>query len=460
MMLVIPTLLSAMTFEQYMDAVKSKNKGLQADELSVEAAKDRKAAAEIELSPVLSLGYAYNADKSLPNMLSPERKYEGYTLGLQKKFITGTGFELKSSLAELENVNSVSPAFKNYTTGLLGVSLKQSLWKDFFGRGTRLKIKTAEKMSELEGLATQLKSLGSAINAENVYWDFVYAQENLNLKKANLDRATKLNAWTQKRVVNGIGDSADSYNSQALMALRQLEYAQALTDFKNAEAGLREKLELPSDQPTPAVQATIPLNAQIDLSKKKVKADSATALLQAQADYYKAESSVDDLRPDLSVFGQYNYTSYDSTGNRQTALNDITKSDYPQTTVGVNLTWMFETDAKSGLRTAAKKTALASKLNAEQKMKDGLLEWDSFSKQYVTLKQNISLLQQISDFQKKRAIAENQKLGQGRTITANVITAETDSAEAEVNLLRAQINFKKMEAASRTYVDVDALTIK
>lgn len=450
-------LMSNMTLEQYLQQVKTHNPVYKATEMNAEASVDALESAEIELSPVLKAGYQRGRDKSLPNQLSSDRHMEIYTLGVAKKFVTGTSLEVKANLSDFKNEQSLMPAFGEYATGVLGISIQQSLWKDFFGYGTRASIQRKTKTAQIDSVAADLQNQGLVAEAEGIYWDYVFAQENVKLKKANLDRANKLNTWMSRRVQNGTGEKADGFNSNALKAMRELEYTQTQTDLVNAETRFRETLNLEADQKTPLVQSPVmSKNSRVDVltkNKKMVQAQALISYLESQAKYYAAEETVDQLRPDLNLFGTYNYTSYET--QKRDAFDNMSRNDYPQYVVGANFVWQFDTSAKSGLAKAAKKQAEASKMMSEKRLQDGEQEWLKFVRDYQVLTRNLKLVEQVADFQKKRAQEENARLSRGRTVTANVITAETESAEASINLLKTQIGILKMEAASRTFVDAD-----
>ena len=69
--------------------------------------------------------------------------------------------------------------------------------------------------------------------------------------------------------------------------------------------------------------------------------------------------------------------------------------------------------------------------------------------------QNVKTLEKIAQYQRERAKAEQDKFSKGRTITANVVTAETDSAEAEVKFLKAKSGLRKLEASALMFMPVE-----
>ncbi|MFN3455409.1 MAG: TolC family protein [Pseudobdellovibrio sp.] len=446
----------ALTINEYIEQAKQKNPLLKSYQESAEAARLKIISSEIDLAPVLTGSYTTSEDKSRPSQLGTKRESEIYTLGLAKKFQTGTTVKIDAQTANFDN-KGAPPGFSQYSTGAVGVTLQQSLWKDFFGHGTRLKVSRQQKLAELEQLSAELQSRAALYDLESSFWDYAVAKEDLKLKQANLDRAKKIERWTSNRVSNGISDRADLMNAKALLALREAQLISAEEELKGQEVKFRDNLQLGESDATPVIDVNLTQARPylIDLMKQKniQKIEARIASLESEAKGLVAEETVDSLRPDLSVFGNYTTTSYEF--NREDAVSNMTKDDYPKNTIGVNFTWVFDTSAKNSVRDASKKEALAAKLKAQKKSSEGQYAWTDLVRKYEVLKKSVSTLENVAQFQRERAKAEQNKLSQGRTVTANVVTAETDAAEAEINLLKTKSSLRKLEASSLFFVDVE-----
>ncbi|AZZ36999.1 hypothetical protein CIK05_09400 [Bdellovibrio sp. qaytius] len=444
----------ALSIDEYIGLAKEKNPLLKSYQYSLEAADARVKAAEIDLAPVLTSSYVKSNDKSRPSQLGTSREAEMYSLGIAKKFFTGTLVKLDASSGEFNNT-SAPPGFDQYSTGTLGITIQQSLWKDSFGYGTRTKISRLEKLAEVEKLGSELQSRLALYDVESNYWDYALAQEDYRLKKENLERSQKIEKWTSNRVGNGISDRADLMNAKALMALREAQFIAAEEELKTQEARLRDNLQLAENDPTPKINGDLgtarPYLINLIKMKNVEKIESRIASLEAEARALVADETVDGLRPDLSVFGNYTTTSYDR--DHQQAVSDIAKDDYPKNAIGVNFTWILDTSAKSATRDSAKKDALASQFRADKKRSEGKTSWAELVRKYDVLKSSVNTLEKVASYQRERAKAEQDKLSKGRTVTANVVLAETDAAEAEINLLRTKSSLRKLEASSLFFID-------
>ena len=445
----------AISIDEYIGLAKEKNPLLKSYRYSLESADLKTKAAEIDLAPVLTFGYVSTNDNSRPSQLGTDREAEVYNLGIAKKFFTGTLVKLDAQTGEFHNTGVLIPGFDQYSTGSVGITIQQSLWKDSFGHGTRTKISRLEKLAQVEKLGTELQARLALYEVEANYWDYALAQQDYKLKKANLERAQKIDKWTANRVSNGIADRADLMNAKALMALREAQFIAAEEEVKTQEVKLRDNLQLADNEQTPQINGDLgaarPYLINLIKMKNVEKIEARIATLEAEARSLVADETVDNLRPDLSVFGNYTTTSYDRDHNQ--AVSDMTKDDYPKNSVGVNFTWVFESGAKSATRDSARKDALASKLRADKKRSEGKDAWTDLVRKYDVLKSSVSTLEKVAGYQRERAKAEQDKLSKGRTVTANVVLAETDAAEAEINLLRTRSSLRKLEASSLFFID-------
>lgn len=456
LLLFVSVNLNAMTLDEYLKTIAEKNKLVASYDLSIEASKDKMIAGDLLLSPVLTLGYLKMSDKSLPTTVADKRDTTIATMGLAKKFSSGTQLSLSAEADKFEYEQPLVVGNNGYSKGGLGVSIQQSLWKDFFGSATRLRKDREVSTNKLETLGYELKKRMTLIEVESDYWDYIVAQEDLKLKQANLDRAKKLETWTQNRVNNGISDQSDLLQLSALTARREVELAVSQDELKFREAKVRENLNLQAADVLPVFTSNLQESrSQILLVEKQkdlIRIDSYMASLESDIKQRVSEEVVDSLRPDLALVGKYNTSSYDT--DQQQMLKNIDKTDRPITYVGLNLTWMFGSDAVSSQLGSARKEALSSRYRAEQLKISGQNAWSDFLRKFELTKKNVITLERITRIQKERSKQEQIKFTKGRTITSNVVGAETDSAEADVAFLKAKSGLRKLESSSQLYISI------
>lgn len=445
--------LSQLTLEEFMKKSQERNQKYLSAEQSVQAAKSKMGAAGLDLEPSLSLQYLKSSDESLPGTLGQKTELEQKSISLSKKFQTGTSLTLSSGINDYNVTTPTVPALDKFSTGNLGISLRQSLWKDSFGANSRRILSRENKAYELEYRAAELERRRVNMQFEATFWDYIVAREDLKLKKENLERASKLDRWTQNRVNNGISDQADLMNAKALVSLRTLQMQTAEDEMKTQEALLRDTLELSEAEPLPVLVGDLNgTRNQVEslATKNNVLPISAIlAELEAQVKGLVAEEKIEGQKPDLAVFGSYASNSFNRDSSE--ALGAIDDGKLPKSTIGVSFTMTLGTGAKGSFVDAAHAEARAADIRADKEISLGKTNWKEFLRRYQVVKQNISTLETIAKYQQSRAGAERDKFSKGRTVTANVVTAETDAAEASVNLLRARSSLRKLEATSAMY---------
>jgi len=444
----------AISLDEYLTTAKNKNPLFQSYDLSVEAAKAKSDSSELELEPLFTAGYMRSADKSLPSMIAKERNVEQYNVGLAKKFWTGTAVKIEAIGRDFQNNGALVSGIDRYTTGELGVTVSQSLLKDFFGAGTRKKLERAQSEAKIGISVAELQRRGYLLQVESDFWDYILASEDVTLKKANLERAQRLEKWMSNRVGNGLGERADLYNIKALSTLRLVQYQMAQDELKNQEVKIRQNLSLEDSEAMPTLKGelTTARSYMQNLKNKKdiISLEAEVSRLEAETKMLASEEVADGLKPDLNLFGAYAHTSYDN--DRSQAMKDIAKADYPKSTIGVNLSWPINTGAKNGLRDSVHKEALAAQIRAENKKRNAQSDWQNLQRKYEVAVQNVKTLEQVAQLQRERLKEEQNRFSKGRSITQSVVTAETDAAEAEISLLKARSGLRKLEASSLLYV--------
>ncbi|KYG69836.1 hypothetical protein AZI85_16490 [Bdellovibrio bacteriovorus] len=455
----------AMNLQEYLKTVESKHKGLQSYQSSQEAALDRREAADIELVPQLTAGVGYLSDKSplgqFAQLGGTQTTAKDLRLGLGKKFSSGTAVSVTATASEVENEGALlNPMFAKFSYGSLGLSLSQSLWRDAFGRATRLRWQRQDAATEAEVGKYDLQKKALLVEAEAAYWDYIYQSENLKIGRASLERAKRIENWTRRRVNDGISDRADLLSTQALVASRQLTLVSAEDDLAAAKRKIRDFLELTDAEAFPEISGDInqkrPLTSMVDGKDGKVVAlDAYLASLNAKAMALVARETEDAYRPDLVLSGSYATNNFQPDKSISDATSKWTDTNLPTWKAGLNFVYLFDTDVKSSAQGAARKDALAAKLQSERRMIDSESAWIELNRRYVEMTKRVDSATEISSLQLQAAKAQADLFNKGRSITANVITAEQDAEEAQLALTKLKSEQRKMEAQGRLFVVVE-----
>ncbi len=456
----------ALSLDEYLAIVAQKHGGLKALDASKEAAEGRKTSQEIDLSPVLTLSGSYLDDKkttaSSPTYLINHNEVRSYSLGLAKKFVSGTQLQVSTTAQQINTdyTNSGTGGAAQVGVGAAALSFSQSLWKDSFGVGTRKKVERQKLTADLEQQGYDLQAQQLLIDAEAAYWDLIYQQNEVELRSSSLERAKRIETWVKQRYGNGIGDKADVLNAQGLLATRELQLVMSQDDLKAAQQKVIDILELKKGDSLPELKGD--MNSRRDLTSylggqktgRVLRLDSYLSVIESKAKALVADEVVESMKPDLSLSGSYQTNAYVYGEGVTSGFNQATKTDKPTAYVALQLTWLLDGDVKNANRNAAKKDALAAALRQERKLLESESTWSEIQRRYSELSKKIELAAKISRVQTDKAAAERDKLSKGRSITSQVITAEQDAAEAELTLSKLKVEQRKLEVQGRLFVKV------
>lgn len=134
------------------------------------------------------------------------------------------------------------------------------------------------------------------------------------------------------------------------------------------------------------------------------------------------------------------------------ATNSWTETDRPTSRVGLKFIYPFDFAPRDAAREAARKSALVAQLQSERKNLESESAWSELNRRYGELSRRIEAAAEISRLQTAAARAQSDLFNKGRAVTANVITAEEDAANAELNLTRLRAEQRKMEAQGRLFI--------
>ena len=271
----------AMNLQEYLKTVSERHRSLKAYDAQKEAADFREQSGDIELVPTMSAAASYTDDKNPLSQFAffgaTETKVTEYDLGFQKKFSSGTMVGVSAQAIDYQNIGNLPPGldqYSNFTVGSLGVSLSQSLWKNFFGHGTRLRWERQDAATRAEKGSYDLQAKNLLVNAEAAFWDYLYSLENLAISRDSLERSKRIESWTRRRVNDGISERADLYQAQALVTSRQLLLIAVEDDLAAARQTLRDYLELGPAENLPEMQGdlsqTRSISSMVDGSGGKV----------------------------------------------------------------------------------------------------------------------------------------------------------------------------------------------
>lgn len=462
-----------LTLELFLQEVQKNNRHLVALQSSQRAANLRYVQTDLELSPAVTLKASQLDDKALVqagSFTQTRLKATEYSLGLGKKFSTGTSVALSGSATE-SNLEALTPgpfSLRN-ARGSMGISLSQSLWKDGFGSATNLKYQREEQQRNLEFSSYDLQIRKALSEAESAYWDLIYSKFEVQLRKESLQRAKKIESWISRRVGNGIGDRADLLNAQGLVATRELQLISAEDQLISAKVKVANLMELSDVKNLPEVEENLnekrellrlvdSLDGQQNQSEEILRLDAYLSVIESKTKAISAQEVSDQFKPDLSLEGQYKTNGYSD--SMQSISPELDARDRPTTAIAIKFTYLLDEGVKKSARNAARLDAVASQDKAMYQVRDGRTAWQEMLRRNSELSNLILQAEKIARIQSEKAVVERDKLSKGRSITSNVITAEQDAAESELSMSRLKVEQRKLESQARLFVKIPTSKIE
>lgn len=451
-----------LTLEEFILKIKEKNTTFKSFQFSEQSSELKLKSGDIELTPVLFMSAGYLSDKKQPNQLSASESIaQKYSLGWSQKFSTGTNLKISTDLSEVQNNGIQSPLFSSYSkysTGTLGVNISQSLIKNSFGELTEFRRERELLQKNMETFALTIQERQQLFEAEMLFWDALYYELEVKQREASLQRAAKIESWIQKRYIDGIADKADLMNAKALKATRELQLISSLDEQKNINKKIRDFLELTDTERTPTFNGDINksrtlsyyMNGKKNISRMEVE----ISILELSLRNTILKEVMGNQKSDLQLSLSYNTNSYDNSKSAIAMTSDLTKTETPTTQVVLTWTYLWETEAKRSISLQAEKELKLSELKLKRKQLESQSLWAELNRRYEELNSKIAAMTKVTDYQRERARAEQEKLSKGRSITSQVITSEQEASDSELTLIKMKAEQRKLESQGLLFTEV------
>jgi len=241
-------------------------------------------------------------------------------LSYSQSFHTGTGFAVTSSNSR---ISTTSPAafFNPAVQSTLFVSFTQQLLNGFGLLPNTRFIRIAKNNKKIADLTFTQQVITSVVQVQNLYWELVFAREDVKVKQRAVDVAEKLYEDNKRQVEIGTLAPIEVVRAEAEVAtdrqnliVSQTVLVQQQTLLKNAisknpmdPAFLAAEI-IPTDAPVPPPQVPLlPIQDAVKeaLAKRPDVLQSAVDLLNQDINVRATRNA---LLPVLSLFGQYGWT--------------------------------------------------------------------------------------------------------------------------------------------------------
>ena len=446
-----------LTLDEYLNQVKAANRDLAVQRATSKASEGKSAESELILAPTV-FASVQRADDRKPesNPFQGSRaEMLGASVGVSK--VTNFGLAGKISYGmnrvELTGSNPMFVAESKYFEAKPTIELSQSLWKNGGGREVNATRELISSQTEVIKQTEQFKGDMKLMEAEMSFWRLVLARESVRTTKESLSRAQKLRDWTADKVKQQLADKADLLQTEAAFRGRKLEQQMAEDEERSAGRALNA---LRGNSAGGEVEKVVQLTAETlarHPSPVRKPGDSRADTQAAMAATKIAEANLiiqnEKHKPQLDLFASATLNGKDE-GFGQ-ANKEAISAKYPTTVIGIKLSAPIGAESISKQRAAALAESGVSSLNVDAKKYTEEREWAALAASLEESRSRVSLANEIAAIQKQRSATESERHKTGRTTMFQVLMAEQDLAQSELNLIRSQADMLRTIAQMKSF---------
>ena len=402
-----------------------------------------------------------------------------YTQGFQWGTNMAVGFN-NTRLASDNSFNSVTPALNSS----FQFKLTQHLLQGFgFAPNTRF-IQIAKNNREISDVAFRLQITTTVDQIENMYWDLVYAYENVRVQKEQLAFAQKTLSDNQKQVEIGTLAPIEVVRAQSTVASNQQTLTLALTNLElqqllmknalsrtlvdpalaDAEVIPTSTMELPAQEPVVPTQDLVNdalshrpelAEQRINLSNTDISNKAIRSALLPSVDlfaYYGGAGLggnpnpgyVCAQAPGFCVAGATTYTAPPPVSYSAT-LNQLINSTAPDKGLGVSLNIPLRNRAAQAMQVRSEFEYRQAQLRIQQIENQVRIEVRSAQFGVQQNRASVASAQAAVDLARQSLDAEQKKYKLGASTSTLVLQNQAAMTQAEVTLVSAKALYEKAE---------------
>lgn len=341
--------------------------------------------------------------------------------------------------------------FPEYTT-VLGLTITQPLLKNFGPAANLAELRVArlqKKIGWYEWEQQLIRSLGQSLS---LYFDLIYAAENLRVRQSAVHTARMLERQNIRRVEAGKMRPSDVWEAQTSVANNADLALRAMNAYIETQNQL--KAQILSSQ-TIAAGPTGRLEPSEGLEIPRVELDRDQFLRDAfnkRPEYLRIESVVEQegikvryarnqVYPQVDLQLSYGLTGLE--GSFGNSFNETFNNGGPALTAGVVVSIPLGSMKERANLQAAKYRKEQAALALQKVANEIVLDIDTSLSIFRTTKEQVGAATETSRTARLTAEAQEKLLEEGRATTFDVVRLQNDYADARTRELAALANHRK-----------------
>ncbi len=452
-----------LTLEDSIRLALSNNTDIRLDHSQIDFAQNNLGRAHSPFDPFATASFADTRAKSLTTSTlqgaSILRDLTQTTqLGYNQTFLTGTNFQTAFNATKFSSDSSFNKVNPSLSTNLQ-FTITQPLLRKFGFFPNRAPILIAQRnlKQSRSNFTTQVNNIILGIIGD--YWSVVLARENLSVQQKSLDEAQKSYDHDKKALSLGALPPLDIYRSESQVASRRVGLIQAEYSLKQAADQFRRDigadldptvraldLEL-TDQPAPLGELPA-TDIAVALSRALAnRPEFETVRQQLASDELNVRLAHNNLKPDLELSAFY---SGNGLNNSPAGLDIGLSGSLSQTFHFTYPTYGASLSLNLPVRRHFAQANLADALVGRRQ--DQFLERRTTQSITLEVTNAVHSLEEAKltmeaakvavDLARETLHADERKYELGAEPVFFVLDAQTQLAQAELNLIQAEVNFQ------------------
>lgn len=372
-------------------------------------------------------------------------------LGLKQKLSTGANYDLTYNPNRTFVLGRNTFLFNpGYTSGLT-LNFSQPLLRDFGTAVNRTPIQIARNNAQVADYVFLVSAISVISAVEQVYWELVFANENLKVARAALVAAEQLVLSNRALAKAGIVASVEVLQAEAGVASRVEQVLIAEKAIRDQEDQLRRLLNptekdllqdvrvVPMDQP---VQTLEPISLELakDIAVER-RPEVLQALKNIESSDLNTKLAKNQLLPSLALEGTVALTGLGTSASDMLQRNF--GGDFYNYGAGLVLSYPLGNRAAWGQYNKRQLEAENAQATLEDVRKQVLVEVKEAVRRVQTDFKRIETTQSARILADKQLEAEQERLKAGLSTTIFVLGFLRDVATARASELRAILDYNK-----------------
>lgn len=368
-----------------------------------------------------------------------------------------------------------------------------------FAPNTRF-IRLAKNNRELSDVAFRLQIITTVDQIENMYWDLVYAYENLRVKEESLSFSQKTLSDTKKQVEIGSLAPIEAVRAQSTVAADEQALTVAKTNLQLEQLIMKNALSRTLHDPTlanadviPTSTMEVPENEQVQPTEELVnealqhRAELIESRIQLNSQHVSNQALRSSLLPTLDAYAYYGGYGLGGSQNPSNlcsspenpgfacsttpaspvsyggTLNQLVNSTAPDKGVGLQLNIPLRNRAAQAVQIRGELEYRQQQMALQQTENRVSIEVRQAQFAVEQNRASVASAQAAVDYARQSLDAEQKKYQFGTSTTTAVLQTRSALANAESTLMSAMAAYEKsrveMERATGSLLDKNGISI-